>query len=263
MKGLKFLAIMTFCWTGLQGLVAADKKLGANLWSKPVIIGASVSDGYHSDEPIGGLKSEKLSLENYLEKIIVAKHGKIINLGNKFFFMNSKGVSVKQVENAYKLKPSVVLAPDFLFWLVYGNIGDEKLRMISLDRGLQLLEKFECPMVVGNIPNASKAIYKMLAPSQIPKLETMTAANKRIKQWVAKRHNVIILDNETFMKKSHANEEIKLKNITLKKGETTGLLQTDFLHPTARGARAISLALLESLQIHSKFPMSDVVWKLK
>ena len=259
---MQYIAILSFCLLGLVGIVSADERAEA-LWSKPVVIGASVSDGYDRSEPIGGEKSEKLSLENYLEELIVVKHGKITNFGNKFFFMNSKGVSIKQVENAHKLKPSVVLAPDFLFWLVYGNLGDEKSRIISLDRGLKLLEKFDCPLGLGNIPNASKAIYKMLAPSQIPKLETMSAANKRIKEWVSKRKNVIILDNDSFMKNSHANKEIKLKNITLPKGETTELLQTDFLHPTARGARAISLALLESLQTHTKFPESDVNWKIK
>ncbi len=249
---------LLFCWLGSQSSVMADKAI----WSKPVVIGASVSDGYDLSEPIGGIKSEKLSLENYLEKFIVAPHGKFTNFGNKFFFMNSKGVSTKQVENAEKLKPSVVLAPDFLFWLVYGNLGNEEARMISLNRGLKLLEKFDCPMVIGNIPDASKAKYRMLAPSQIPKLETMAKANRRIDEWVSKRKNVIILDNKTFMKNSHANEEIKLKYNTIKKGDTTALLQSDFLHPTASGARAISLALLESLHAHIKFPKSDVSWKL-
>lgn len=263
MKSKKFLAIICLWWLGLDSMVSAEDQAVEGLWSKLVVIGASVSDGYDGSEVIGGVKSEKLSLENFLEKYITAPHGEIINLGNKFFFMNAKGVSKKQVENALKLKPSVVLAPDFLFWLVYGNFSDEEARLVSLDRGLKLLEQFDSPIVTGNIPDASKAIYKMLSPSQIPKLETIAAANKQIDQWVGKRKNVIIMDNENFMKRSHANEEIKLKNLTVKKGDTISLLQADLLHPTTKGAGAITLAILELLQQHSKFPEADVNWKLE
>ena len=241
----------------------ADEGSPKGLWEKPVVIGASVSDGYDHREPIGGVESEKLSLEHYLTKLIRVPHGKITNFGNKFYFIRPLGVSEKQVENASKLKPSVVLAPDYLFWLVYGNHGGEKNRMVNLIKGLKLLETFGCPMVVGNIPDASKAVYKMLAPSQIPKFSTMDAANKKIMEWAKTRSNVVILDNKNFMKQSHADEEIKLRYKTIDKGQTRKLLQSDFLHPTKEGAEAVSYAILESLQQHTKFSETDVNWGLR
>lgn len=247
------------CFIALSSYTLASD----HLWSNPVIVGASVSDGYDHREPIGGVKSEKLSLEHFLDEMIKVPHGKIHNLGNKFFFMRPEGVSVKQVENAEKMKPSFVLAPDYLFWLVYGNRESEHARMQSLEAGLALLDKFDCPIVVGNIPNAYKAVYKMLSRSQMPTLDTLAAANERISKWARIRKNVVIMDNNQFMQQSHENTKIEIKNNIIAAGQTRDLLQKDFLHPTLDGARAISLALLERLQAQTDFPHSDVNWKLK
>ncbi len=253
------LRLLTFIlFSHLCGILNAG-----DIWENPVIIGASVADGYHNSEPIGGPKSEALSLENYLTRLIKARHGKITNLGNKFYFLRPEPVSRKQIENALKLKPTVILTPDYLFWLIYGNYRDEHQRITLLQRGLRMLEKFDCPVVIGNIPNASAAVHKMLAYSQIPKPETIDKANTIIKKWAQKHDNICVIDLAQFMRASNTNTAIKLKHLDYPNGDTKDFLQSDNLHATAKGVVAICYSLLEALQQLTHFPDSDVHWDMK
>ncbi len=233
----------------------------SELWKNPVIIGASVSDGYDHTEPFGGPKSEALSLEVHLSKLLKVPHGKISNIGNKFFFIRPIGVHSKQVEVAAKIKPSIVLSPDYLFWLVYGNFTEEKSRIDTLQSGLKKLETFDCPVVIGNIPDASDAVHKMLSRSQVPQLKTIRQANTLLQEWAKNRKNISIVDLDSFMKASVSNETIKLKHIQFHKGSTRKLLQSDSLHPTKEGVKAVCYAMLEALQKITDFSDQDVDWK--
>jgi len=70
MKLYKSILTTISLWIGYLLTAQAEQKDYAELWSNPVVIGASVSDGYHRLEPIGGVESEKLSLEHYLDAAI-------------------------------------------------------------------------------------------------------------------------------------------------------------------------------------------------
>ena len=218
------------------------------LFERPYIIGASVSDGYEHTERFGGPRSDALALDIYLKKIIKSPQLKCTNLGKRFCFIHPLGISHQQVSVALKNKPSVVIAVDQLFWQLYGNFSSSEQRLKTFQAALKKLDPITCPLVIGNIPDASHSLGKMLAASQIPDIETIDTANKILNAWVKKRTNTAIIDLAAFMKCSVSNQEIKLKHITYPAGTTKKFLQTDMLHPTAAGAMALSYAVIESLQ---------------
>jgi len=216
--------------------------------SRPVIIGASVSDGYEHTERLGGPRSDALALDLHLRQVVKIPVGKFSNFSNRFCFIYPQGISHKQVADALGTKPSVIFAVDQLFWQLYGNFASAEQRLSTFKSALAKLDPITCPLIIGNIPDASHSINKMLSASQVPKIETIEKANQILNKWVNKRKQTAIIDLASFMKLCVSNKEIKLKHITYPEGTTKNLLQSDFLHPTARGAKALSYAVIDSLQ---------------
>jgi len=219
-------------------------------WERPVIIGASVSDGYHHTEVLGGPKSNSLALDVYLKKLLPNPKIEIFNLSNRLCFLSPLVVSHKQIFDADRKHPSVIIAIDQLFWHLYGRFPNNGDRLKTFQNALNKLSSIECPLIIGNIPDASEAVRKMLSASQVPKLETIHKANQILNEWVKKRVNnkkpTVIVDLAEFMKLCAANKEIKLSNITYPAGVTRDFLQADRLHPTSAGISAISYAVMDA-----------------
>lgn len=226
--------------------------------ARPVIIGASVSDGYDHLERLGGPKSDALALDLYLKKSIKSPATKFSNYSNRFCFVYPIGISHKQVADALESRPTVIIAVDQLFWQLYGNFPSPEQRLITFKAALTKLDPITCPLVIGNIPDASHSINKMLAPSQIPNIQIINKANQLLTAWVAKRKQTAIIDLARFMELCVSNKEIKLKHITYPPGTTKQFLQTDMLHLTPVGATAISYAVLEALQSISDLKDTDL-----
>lgn len=231
---------------------------GQELFDRPFIIGASVSDGYEHTEILGGPKSDALALDRYLNRAIAEPEIKFTNIAKRFSFLYPLGISHKQVTETLARKPTVVIAVDQLFWQLYGNFSSPENRIKTFKAALAKLDPITCPLVIGNIPDASHSINKMLAASQIPKLEIIKKANLILEEWVSKRKQTVILDLAQFMRLSVANKEIKLKHITYPEGATRKFLQSDMLHPTPEGAEAISYAVVDALQSIGELEKSDI-----
>ena len=226
-------------------------KISPDLWARPVIIGASVSDGYHHTETIGGPKSEALALDLYLQKLLESPETKIINLSNRLCFFSPLVIAHKQIFDAQKNEPSIVIAIDQLFWHLYGRYDNKEERLKTFQNALDNLSAIDCPLIIGNIPDASESIRKMLSVKQVPKIETINKANQILSKWVEKRiqnkQRTAIVDLSSFMKLCVANEEIKLSNVIYPAGTTRDFLQRDRLHPTPLGISAISRAVMDAV----------------
>lgn len=231
-----------------------------DLWERPALIGASASSGFTMVELFGGPRTDTLGLGTNLTALIKAKHGAIADHSEPQFFRNAPTYGDKKTKQALAEKPTVVFAPDFLFWFVYGNIN-EGLRMFSLEIGLEYLDRFTCPVVVGNIPDATEATGLMLRKEQVPSAKTLAKANQRIQDWADKRENkVAVIGLNAFMAQSMADKELRLRHRAFPAGTTRELFQVDKLHPNQAGARVFALALLEALQDEVPFPDADVDW---
>jgi hypothetical protein len=123
------------------------------------------------------------------------------NLAHAFFFMQPEAAGQTQVRDAIESKPTLVIGIDFLFWFCYGTQArTDAERLKRFDHGLKLLETIPCPLIVGDIPDASAAVGGMLSESQMPSRAVLTAANERLRKWAAGRPEVTVVPLNAFMR---------------------------------------------------------------
>lgn len=217
-------------------------------WERAVLIGASATAGFTALELLGGTNTQQLRLNRYLDAALALPHQPVRNLGQSLFFTQPETMGPKQVEQALKLQPTLVIGADFLFWFCYGDGATDAERLQRFENGLKMLEPIQCPLVLGDLPDASPAVGLMLTAAQVPGSNGLAAANQRLKSWAASRPNVVILSLSNFMHAALANAPLSLHNQTIPAGRTRALLQFDKLHPSQRGCAALALAIIESLQ---------------
>ena len=81
------------------------------------------------------------------------------DLGSSYFFMDPRANGAKQIAGAREAEATVVVALDFLFWYAFGEkTRRDPRRARGLEDGLRALEKLECPIVLGNLPNIEHAL---------------------------------------------------------------------------------------------------------
>ena len=226
----------------------ADSVAAKPPWGRIVMVGASASAGFTESEPLGGPKTPQYSLSRYLDAALLVAHEPVQNLANTMFFIQPEAAGRYQIDEAIKARPTLVIAIDFLFWFCYGEGPTEKDRLLRFEKGLKLLESVQCPLVLGDIPDASGASNDMLPADQIPSAETMSAANRRLKEWAAPRRQVVIVSLSGFMRTAMADQALTIHGHTLPEGKTRDLLQSDKLHPSALGSAVLALAILDALQ---------------
>jgi hypothetical protein len=225
-----------------------------------VVIGASASAGFHKSELFGGPKSRQTRLSSYLNAAISPEHEPVQNLANAFFWLGAETEGRKQINKALHLQPSLLVGVDFLFWFCYGRRSDDE-RLLKLEAGLKLLDLVDCPLVVGDIPDASAAVPEMLRREDVPSAEMLLQANERLKQWASKHPNVVLLPLAKFMCAAMDNAAIQVRDHTFANGETAALLQSDKLHPTPLGTAVLALSALDALcSKHHKLSADVIQW---
>jgi hypothetical protein len=217
-------------------------------WQRIVMIGASVTAGFTSTEPFGGANTPLYDLSRYVDAALRVTHEPVRNLGNAFFFAQPKLMGQQQLTRALTNNPTLVIGLDFLFWFCYGEGSTDAERLQRFDRGLKLLENVECPLIVGDIPDASAAVNGMLRPEQMPSLKAISTANLRLKNWAAGRRQVVILGLSDFMRDVMANRAITIHDYVLPAGKTRVLIQDDKLHASPPGCAVLALAALDAFQ---------------
>lgn len=237
--------------------VAADSG-----WQRVVMIGASASAGFVLTEPFGGTNTTKCRLSHYVDAAITAPHAPVKNLASALVFMNPEAFEPVQIMEATNARPTLVIAVDFLFWFCYGEAGSDAERAARFERGLKLLDQLPCPLVVGDIPDASAATNTgIISDAQVPSEAARHAANQRLRAWAATHPNVVVVPLAEFMRATMANDAVKLHGKTLAAGKTRALIQEDELHPNPHGAAVLALGILDALVSHqAKFSSRDVCW---
>ena len=232
-------------------------------WNKMVVIGASASGGFVLSEPFGGTNTTKCKLNHYLDAAITAPHAPVKNFATAMLFLSPDAIAAQEIAAATNSRPTLVIGADFLFWFCYGDGPTDADRARHFEAGLKLLERIPCPLVVGDIPDASSATNTgIISIAQVPSETARRAANARLKQWAAARPRVTVVPLAEFMRAVKANAAIKLHNGKLPAGETRALLQADGLHPNPRGAAVLSLGILDALtKTQKRFSAAAVDWK--
>lgn len=250
---------LIFCAIELHSISAESP------WSRVIVIGASASAGFVLSEPFGGPETDNCKPHQYIDAAIIPKHAPVKNFASAIFFLSADAMAEHQVEAATNQHPSLVVAADFLFWFCYGQGESDEERLSHFNDGLERLEKIHCPLLVGDVPDASSATNSgIISPAQVASESCRLAANARLKKWASKHPDVTIVPLAEFMRATKANASIKIHDLTLPAGSTRALLQADGLHPNPRGARVLALGILDALvKSQKKFPAQDVRWNFK
>lgn len=223
------------------------------------MIGASATSGFTMKEPLGGTNTQFLRLNRYIDAAITGQHRQATNFASALFFTQPVKTGESQLTRALNEKPTLVVAVDFLFWFCYGKVSNDVERASRFEEGLRLLERIPCPVVIGDLPDASGAVGKILSAEEVPGTDALAAANARLSAWVTQRTNVYVVPLANFMRAAVHDEAIVAKHYSLSAGTTRRLLQADGLHPTSAGCSALALNILEAVE--SKHDISkDVKW---
>ena len=246
----------------LLALLSVNLRAADSPWSRVVVIGASASGGFVLTEPFGGPTTEQCKPHHYLDAAITTPHAPVKNFGSALFFLNPEALAASEIQSATNAHPTLIVAVDFLFWFCYGNGDTDAERAAHFEAGLKFLERLPCPLLVGDIPDASSATNTgIISADMVPSETARRAANERLKKWAAKHKQVTLVPLAEFMRAVKADEAIKLHGTTLPAGKTRSLLQADGLHPTPRGAAVLSLGILDALtKAQKKFPAKEINW---
>ncbi len=207
---------------------------------KIAVIGASLSEGYGSD----------LKWQAALEAAFTRPTTCALNVASSRTFFSPLSASTRQVGAAVQVDPSLVFAADFLFWFGYGAqgpdgepIADESQRLALLEQGLALLERFECPVVVGDFPDMSAAVGSALMPQQMPAVETLTRLNERFVAWAQSRPNIVPIALSQWVSDARGGKSITIGETKYTAEQAASWIGEDNLHPSAAGMAALATSI--------------------
>ena len=177
------------------------------------------------------------------------------DMSSGFFFMAPVRNGSKAAARAREFKPDCVVALDFLFWYCYGDdapeggaLKDESQRLAKLELGLKELESFEVPVLVGDLPDMSRAVGKMLSARQMPAADTLRKANARFLEWAAGRSNVRVVPLARMQRQLMDENALDIGDTRIESKPDAPLLQRDELHPAPHGMAGLACAVASELK---------------
>ncbi|HAW95720.1 MAG TPA: hypothetical protein DCX60_05540 [Phycisphaerales bacterium] len=187
------------------------------------------------------------------------------DLSSHMFFTRPFEYGRSSVDRTLSWKPDVVFAVDFLFWYVFGN-RPEETRLDSLREGLAELERLAktgVSLVVGTVPDLEGIKSPMISEEQIARSETVTEANRRIKNWAKTHPNVMVAPIFELSRTLNEGGPIRIgRHQWDPDRDGLELIAPDKLHPTYEGliciAQAIDVELRRLPTERERFPMLDL-----
>jgi len=236
---------------------------GVPLLRHVVVVGASLSHGYGLED-----SGTKLTLADVVEASLRVPHEPVRSKTSLLFFTSPLQTGKAQVEAAVAEKPTLVVGLDFLFWYGYGFFASEGDRLAMLEKGLSELEKFDCPILVGDFPDVSDAARSpegarpgLLAPEQIPGPSARRKLDERLRAWAAERKNVVVVPLGDLVARRTSGEDLVIHGNRWPAASVGDLVQPDRLHPTLEGTIALWLGSLEALVAGRRdVPASSFEW---
>jgi hypothetical protein len=223
------------------------------LWSRVHVIGASASAGFGVRLPAGrgrGARALPMTMAR-IAQCAALEGTAVTGEATGFFFADPCATGKSQVDELLALdpRPTVVFADDFLFWFAYGAldaerrpIKEEPQRMALLERGLAELARVSdsgIPVVVGDLPDMSESVGRMLNRAQMPQAGTLAQANARIRAWASGRRTVAVLPLARLVEDLRAGQPFDAGRRSWSEREDGPLIQRDRLHPTFAGTVAL------------------------
>lgn len=238
--------------------------VAGHLYDRIAVVGASASDGFgvsvRADAPPADSTAKKpipirMNLSDVLRYAATSQRVIMHHYSSGFFFANPGPTGQGEIYRALKIKPTLVLGLDFLFWYVYGTVTAEGKpmttgadRFSNLELGLEQLDRIVnagIPLVIADIADMHDAIGKMLSENQVPDIDTIEKVNARIMEWVKARPLVKIMPLAQILETLKKGGSIDLAGKSWNPAELGALLQDDQLHPTFAGTIVIAAGLID------------------
>jgi len=237
-------------------------------FARVAVVGASVSAGF-------GLRAElkaAASLADFVQCALPeASPGgprAVLDLGQELFFTRPTRLGSDAVARAREADPTLVVALDFLFWYGYGDLREDA-RLERLEDGLRALEALPCPVLVGDLPDMTIALegagpfgQPMIRPAQIPRPETLTLLNARLRAWAAGRESVVVVPLCDYVARLASGREVRLRGNEWPPDAVARLTQADRLHPTVEGTAALTVLALDALVTARELGDDAVRWEV-
>lgn len=228
--------------------------------NEAVVIGASVSAGFgcvHAcditplDAPPAAERQTRLCAIRFadvLAAVATDPREKPASFSSVRMFGSPEEYAERFITGAMKQQPTLVFAVDFMFWHAYGWTTKEETRDAKFERGLKRLEQFGdgVAIVVGDLPDMRGSV--MLAEEMVPKPETMTRLNARLREWAKTRPNVAVVPLSDFVKNAMAAQPVEMAGRQWTADEAAAWVQGDGLHATPAGLAALALACMDALK---------------
>ncbi len=237
---------------------AAPAVNAATLFERPIIIGASASDGFgvsvreHGAKPGDGVG---VTLADILRVALKAPRT-VEAYSSSMVFANPGPILSGEMERALRHSPSIVIGIDFLFWYVYGTssatgapMRTPEQRMANLELGLaqaDLALARGTPVIIGDIPDMKAAIGKMLSRAQVPDATTLDAVNAHIREWARSRPGARVFSLRESVMSISTNGSMRAGGTDWSVDDHGPLLLRDELHPSFAGLVAVASAVIES-----------------
>lgn len=242
-------------WADPPAPAPAEPRAAESALSRVAVVGASASAGFlclFPDHPV------PVTFDRALRAVLADETPAEFSLhATPMFFTNARGIGPALLADALASKPTLLVAVDFLFWFAYGNvdaegrwISDESQRLALFEAGLGLLEQFDGPMVVGDIPDMTPAIGLMLARSQVPEPGTLRALNARLRAWAGERPNVIVMPLGELIEGIRAGDGLTIASRSWDAQTARGFILPDNLHPSPQGQIASATIVADLLIAH-------------
>jgi hypothetical protein len=160
--------------------------------ARPAVLGASVSAGFGLQRDAG----RPLDLAGVLAELLLVETEEPLDGSSQWLFTDPERMAREKAEALLAREPSVLFAVDFLFWFAYGVKQSEERHLERFEQGLKLLDRFPCPIVVGDVPDMSRAVdapVKMIRADQVPEPAVIARLNARLHEWAAERPSVCVM----------------------------------------------------------------------
>jgi hypothetical protein len=207
------------------------------------IAGASLSDGF-------GLETEtgvRTRMSDVLDEALTVPLELVADRSNTLFFLDPEANGKEAIDAVLGTEPTCLFAVDFLFWFAYGARAEER-RLAFFERGLALLDRVPCTLVVGDLPDMSGAVGGgMLTAAMVPELENLEAMRKRLDAWCDERPRIVRVSLTALAEAQEAAEATRIGPLELDAETAELLLQEDRLHPSLYGTTAVVLLALDAL----------------
>lgn len=213
------------------------------------VIGASVSGGFEDGPMFGAEKAgDSVALHLLLRAVWRDREVRVsspLQAWMVALFQDPEENGKRQLDAVLRREPDLVLALDFPFWFgyVFRHGRDRDSRLALQDKCFELLDRVQCPLIVGDYPDMTGAARRMISPGQIPDAETLAELNGRLREWASARKDTWVFPLSEFVAKLRGEgHAIEVEGGKVDLGPAD-LLQADRLHANRLGMAVLGLEL--------------------